>query len=67
MASAEINDVVVGSGEMKENVSPQAAAQINALTTLSPESVETVDAGGSHGNDQKQKDTLEGFIAWDEE
>ena len=66
-AGAETNDVVVGSGEMKGNVSPPAATQIDSLTTLSPESVETTDARGSLGSDQKQKDTLEGFIAWDEE
>ena len=64
---AEINDVVVGSSEMKGNVSPQAATQIGSLTTLSPESVETTDAPGSLASDQKQKDTIEGFIAWDEE
>jgi hypothetical protein len=64
---AETNDVGIGSGEMKENVSPQAATHIDSLKMLSPESVETTDARGSLGSDQKQKDTLEGFIAWDEE
>ena len=63
----EINGVVVGSGEMKGNVSPQAATHIDSLKTLSPKSVETTDARGSLASDQKQKDTLEGFIAWDEE
>ena len=58
MTGAEINDVVVGSGEMKENVSPQAATHIDSLKALSPESVETTDARGSLGSDQKQKDTL---------
>ena len=52
---------------MKGNVSPQAAAHIDSLKILSPEYVETTDARGSLGTDQKQKDTLEGFIAWDEE
>ena len=64
---AEINDVVAGSSEMKGNVSTQAATHIDSLKTLSPASVETTDARGSPGSDQKQKDTLEGFIAWDEE
>jgi hypothetical protein len=62
---AEINDVVLDPGEMKRNVPPQAATQIDSLTTLPPESVETTDVRGSPGSDQKQKDTLEGFSAWD--
>jgi hypothetical protein len=64
---AEINDVVIGSVEMKGNASRQAATHIDSLTTLSPESVEKTDACASHASDQKQKDTLEGFIAWDED
>ncbi|MEX0802015.1 MAG: hypothetical protein WD688_01645 [Candidatus Binatia bacterium] len=63
----EKNDVVVGSGDMKGNVPPPAATQINSPKTLSPESVETTDVRESLGSDQKQKDALEGFIAWDEE
>jgi len=63
----EINDQIPGSEELNENASKQAATPIDSLTTLSPESVETTDARGSLANDQKQKDTLEGFIAWDED
>ena len=63
----KINDVVVGSSEMKGHVSPQVATPIDSSKTISPESVETSDVRRSLGGDQKQKDTLEGFIAWDEE
>jgi hypothetical protein len=66
-AGAETNDLGIGSGEMKGNASPPAATHIDSSKTLSPKSVETTDARGSLGSDQKQKDTLEGFIAWDEE
>ena len=65
-AGVETNDVGIDSGEVKENVSPPAATHIDSFKTLSPESVKTTDARGSLGSDQKQKDTLEGFIAWDE-
>ena len=65
--AANLNNVIADSTDVKEDVSAQTATQIDSLTTISSESVETTDARGSLRNDQKQKDTLDGFIAWDED
>lgn len=62
-----INDQNAGSEVLTENASKQTTTQSDSLTTFPSEPAETTDSRGSITSDQKQKDTIEGFIAWDED